>query len=189
MIDPVENQEELEIDAMSPEAELADLKTQAKRIGLKFSPNIGLEALREKVQEALSVDTDEEVALTPKQKRAVHNEHKERASKLVRVKIACLNPMKKEWFGELISAGNDVVGMYAKFIPFNSDKPYHIPQIIFNVLQERMCQVFVSASLPNGEKTRKGKLIKEFNLEVLPALTEKELAELAREQAARHSID
>lgn len=46
MIDQVETQEELDVDAVSPEAELADLKVQAKRIGLKFSPNIGLDALR-----------------------------------------------------------------------------------------------------------------------------------------------
>ena len=52
-----------------------------------------------------------------------------------------------------------------------------------------MCQIFVSASLPNGEKTRKGKLIKEFNIEILPPLTEQELKDLAKEQAARHSID
>lgn len=177
---------EQELD-LSPEAELAELKLRAKQIGLNVSPNIGLDKLREKVQEALTVETDGSVAVP--NKRAVENAIKAEAGKLVRVKIACLNPMKKEWPGELITASNDVVGTYSKFIPFNSDAAYHIPQIIFNVLQERVCQIFTTASLPNGEKTRKGKLIQEFNLQVLEPLTQAELAELAREQAARQSID
>ena len=182
--------EELEMqEDLSPETELAELKVTAKRMGIKFSPNIGLDALREKVTQELSVETDEEVARTPKTQRELYNAHKQKAGKLIRVKIACLNPVKKEWPGEVFSAGNDVVGNFTKFIPFNSDKPYHIPQIILNALQEKMCQVFVTASLPNGEKTRTGKLIKEFNIEILPPLTEQELKDLAKEQAARHSID
>lgn len=182
--------EELELtsETMSPEAELADLKVQAKRIGLKFSPNIGLDALRDKVAEALAVPDDSTYARMPTAVES-RSEQKKKAAKLIRVKISCLNPVKKEWPGELISAGNDVVGNFTKFVPFNSDVAYHIPQIIFNVLQEKMCQVFVTAPLPNGEKTRKGKLIKEFTIEVLPDLTEKELKALAAEQAARHSID
>ena len=182
--------EELEMqDDLSPEAELAELKITAKRMNIKFSPNIGLDALREKVAQELAENTEGPATASPKTQHELHAQCKQQASKLIRVKIACLNPVKKEWPGEVFSAGNDIAGNFTKFIPFNSDKPYHIPQIILNALQEKMCQVFVTSSLPNGEKTRVGKLIKEFNIEILPPLTEQELADLAKEQAARHSID
>ena len=177
--------------------EMDELKLQAKRLGLKVSPNIGLDTLREKIKAALSdqmPDTDEEdfeeLVQQPKlsalQLRA---KAKEEALALVRVKITNLNPFKREWTGEVLCASNDVVGTVKKMIPFNNETPYHVPRIILNMMLEKECQVFVPYTLPNGEKSRKGKMIKEYSIEILPPLTEKELKELAAEQAARHSID
>jgi hypothetical protein len=40
-----------------------------------------------------------------------------------------------------------------------------------------------------GNNVRKGKLIKEFAIEVLPQLTEAELKEMARRQAMSRAID
>ena len=186
-----------ELDTLSPEMEMEELKIQAKRIGLKVSPNIGLDTLREKVRAALSdelVEAEAEEAaevlaeskLTPAQRRA---QAKADALALVRVKITNLNPFKREWTGEVLCASNDVVGTVKKMIPFGSDKPYHVPRIILNMMQEKECQIFIPFTLPNGDKSRKGKLIKEYSIEILPPLTQAELASLAAEQAARNSID
>ena len=68
-------------------------------------------------------------------------------------------------------------------MPFNADEGWHVEQIILNQIKQRECQVFVKKRGPNGLQTSEGKLIKEFAVEVLPALTEKELKELAQRQA------
>ena len=186
-----------DLNQATPEMEMEELKLQAKLIGLKVSPNIGLDTLREKVRAALAdelveAEADEvaevvkEATMTPAQRRA---QIKADALSLVRVKITNLNPFKREWTGEVLCAQNDVIGTVKKMIPFGSDKPYHVPRIILNMMLEKECQIFVPITLPNGEKSRTGKLIKEYSIEILPPLTEAELATLARDQAARNSID
>ena len=49
--------------------------------------------------------------------------------------------------------------------------------------------MFYTATDARGNKVRKGKLIKEFAIEVLPPLTKEELEELARRQAMAKAID
>ena len=110
------------------------------------------------------------------------------ATKLVRIRVTCMNPAKKEWEGEIITVGNAGVGTYKKYIPFNADEGWHVPNIIYQALQERQCQVFVSSKTKNGVTIRQGKLIKEFAIEVLPPLTEEELKDLAQRQAMAKSI-
>ena len=50
-------------------------------------------------------------------------------------------------------------------------------------LLQRQCQVFYTKKDSKGNKSRVGKLIKEFSVEVLPPLTERELKDLAQRQA------
>jgi hypothetical protein len=100
-----------------------------------------------------------------------------------------MNPNKKDWPGEFISVGNSVVGMVKKYVPFNVTSGYHLPSIIFEHLKDRQCQVFHTVVLPNGQKIQKGKLIKEFAIDVLPPLTQEEITELARMQAINNSIE
>lgn len=168
--------------------ELDLLKERAKKMGITFSNNIGLEKLREKVAEALKEDEPEEkpepmdaarklrLAAAAKRKKVM-----DKAAKLVRVRITCHNPAKREWPGEIITAGNDTIGTFRKMVPFDGE-PYHVPQIILNVLEERQYQKFETIKLPNGETTRRGKLEKEFGITILPALTKKEIEDLASDQ-------
>jgi hypothetical protein len=100
-----------------------------------------------------------------------------------------MNPAKKEWDGEIITTGNSLVGTFRKYIPFNSDEGWHVPQIIYNQLVSRQCQVFTTVTDARGNKVRRGKLIREFAIEVLPQLTPQELHELAQRQAMAKSID
>ncbi len=55
---------------------------------------------------------------------------------------------------------------------------------IYKVLKNRKYQQFYTVKLPNGDTTKRGRMVKEFAIEVLPALTKKELEELAKRQAA-----
>lgn len=197
-------------------AELAGLKEKADTLGITYHPSIGAEKLREKIQEHLAKatppaeDTPAAPSVIPKpvaeafvapdytpappvyvpesvaQKR---RRLKDDAMALVRVRISCMNPAKKEWDGEILTTGNTLVGTVSKFIPFNADEGYHVPQILFNMLKERMCQVFVEGKDAKGGKMRVPKLIREFSLEVLDPLTRQELADLAARQAATRAID
>lgn len=175
--------------------ELTVLKQRAQLMGITFHPNIGLDKLREKVAAHLSTDEPsaaaiaesnaaEEVAPVPqKETPAEYRARRMReATALVRIRITCMNPAKREWQGEIITAGNSLVGTHRKYVPFNGE-PWHVPRIIYNQLIERQCQVFHSVPDGRGGKMRKGKLIKEFAIEVLPNLTKEELRDLAQRQA------
>ena len=54
---------------------------------------------------------------------------------------------------------------------------------------QRQCQVFTTVRDRRGNASRKGKLIKEFSIEVLDPLTEDELKELAQRQAMSKSVE
>lgn len=165
--------------------ELTSLKARADMMGIPYHPSIGVEKLREKVTAFLNRTQDAKgepiapVQDEEAQRRALIDD----ATRLVRVRVACMNPAKKEWQGEIITVGNSVVGTHKKYIPFNADEGWHIPNIMYQALLQRECQIFVTVPDGRGGKMRQGKLIREFSVEVLPPLTGEELAELARRQA------
>lgn len=180
------------IDDLPVQDELAVLKARADALGISYHPSIGVEKLREKINAALKKDEvpqeapAEDANETESERR---NRLRQEASKLVRIRLTCMNPHKKEWQGEFITAGNSVVGTFTKFIPFNADEGWHVPHIIYEQLRDRECQVFVTVRDSKGNATRKGKTIKEFAIEVLPPLTEEELKDLAQRQAMTKSVD
>ena len=100
-----------------------------------------------------------------------------------------MNPAKKEWEGEIFSCGNTTVGSFTKYVPFNADDGWHVPEMIYKMIRDRQCQVFYTVTDDKGNKIRRGKLIREFAVEKLPPLTPEELHELAQRQAMSKSID
>ena len=183
---------------LSPAAALEALKTRADRMGVKYHPSISYDKLAEKVAAALQDSPAKEDK--PASRKAVAEPEEEsensrrarlkrQAFELVRIRMTCMNPAKREWEGELFTAGNSVVGSVTKYVPFNNDEGWHVPRIILNQIQQRMCQIFVTVKDSRGNSARKGKLIKEFAVEVLPQLTKEELDELARRQAMSKAID
>lgn len=167
--------------------ELSTLKARADMLGVSYHPSIGLEKLRDKVNAALS-SGDKEDGSSAKSEAAERAEAQLRASELVRIRVTCMNPAKKEWEGEIFTTGNAVVGTFKKFVPFNAEEGWHVPRIILDMIQSRECQVFTAVRDARGNTTRKGKLIKEFAVEVLPPLTEEELKDLAQRQAMAGSV-
>jgi hypothetical protein len=194
-------------------SEIDTLKQRADLMGIKYHPNIGVEKLRNKINRQLELaqgmeDEDDGVTDDPTaeqaakmqategeiydeaefRKRQRANKRRE-AGKLVRIRVTCMNPNKKEWEGEIISVGSAQLGTYKKYVPFNLETGYHVPNIIYKAMKARKCTVFHTVKGPRGDKIRKGRLVNEFAIEVLPALTEAELKELARKQAMAGSID
>ena len=178
--------------------ELTTLKARADMLGISYHPSIGVEKLKAKIEAKLSdvpEEPSEEEAPAPAPKVVKETEGQKRqrlrkhAAELIRIRLTCMNPAKREWEGEIITAGNSAVGTFKKYVPFNADEGWHVPRIIYNQLVARECQVFTSVRDSRGNMTRKGKTIKEFAIEVLPQLTKDELDELARRQAMAQAID
>lgn len=188
------NQDNQELDeaAQLAAAELENLKVRAEKLGVKFHPSISAEKLREKIKAAQtegegSVGEQPEVksvtATVEESPAAKKLRLKREGLKLVRVRITCMNPTKKEWEGEIFTVSNNAVGTVKRYVPYNAEDGWHVEQILLNQLRERQCQIFVTDKDSRGNKIRKGKLIREFAIEVLDPLTEEELQELAQRQA------
>ena len=103
--------------------------------------------------------------------------------KLVRVRITCLNPLKKDLKGEVFSVSNQYLGTVRKFVPFGeaTDAGYHLPYVLYNEIKGRQFQSITvkkegQTSLPSV------RLVNEFAIELLPDLTKEELQALARTQ-------
>ena len=187
--------------------ELQQLKQRAKLMGIKFPNNIGLEALKSKVNGALAEsgedDTEfDDVTLTetegskvsqgisPKALAALEKKSlKNKLSRLVRIRLSSNNPAHQKHQGYLANVGNAEFGQYKKFIPYDTE--WHVPYFIFqNLKNERFFQSFVEKrNLATGRKTKKSVIKKEFVVEELPPLTEDELKDLAAQQRATMSID
>ena len=188
----LDNEQELDEAAQLAATELENLKSRAEKLGVKFHPSISAEKLREKIK-AAQTEGEGSVGEQSEGKSAAGTKEespaakklrlKREALKLVRVRITCMNPAKKEWEGEIITVANNAVGTVKRYVPFNIEDGWHVEHILLEQLRERQCQIFVSEKDSRGNKVRKGKLIREFAIEVLDPLTEEELAELALRQA------
>ncbi len=181
--------------------ELELLTQRAAKMGISHHPSIGVDKLKEKINEKIAsiaadnaaelaeqnkaneqgnapVEVSEVAPETPGQER--HRLKKE-LTKLVRVRVACMNPDKREYEGEFFSVGNAVVPQQRRYVHFGVE--WHIPLIMLNMLQEKESQVFVTVRDERGNKSRKGKMIKQYSIEILPDLTGEELHDLAQRQA------
>lgn len=173
--------------------ELTLLKARADMLSVPYHPAIGVEKLRDKIAAKLAdkPDPDTVELAKPAAKEATVEETenqrrvrlKKESNTLVRINVTCMNPAKREWEGEIFTTGNSVVGTFKKFVPFNTTEGYHVPRIILEMLKQRECQIFRNEKAKNGVVVRKGMLIKEFAIDILPPLTQNEIDELARRQA------
>lgn len=110
------------------------------------------------------------------------NRLRREAQALVRVRVSCMNPQKKNLKGELLCVSNRNFGTIQRFIPFNRD--WHIEKVLYDALSEREYMVF------DREKTGRANIevvtprnVPEFNIAVLPPLTKGELKDLGQRQA------
>ena len=188
------------------ENELDVLKQRADKMGISYHPSIGVEKLKAKVDDVLNdegdaKDSEKEDSISkeaPKKslapskqelKRLYHTRLRKEANKLIRVRVTCMNPNKKNWTGKIFSVSNRVIGTIKKFVPYNLEEGYHIPTVIYDMMKARQYQHFSQVRLPNGQKKAVTKLLPEFNLEVMEPLTKKQLDDLKQRQILNNSID
>lgn len=166
------------------------LEARAKVLNISYHTNISTEKLRERVNAAISGtrDQDSERPAKDESDAARRSRLKKKASRLIRVRIHCNDPAKKDWPGEYITVGNNAVGTYRKYVPYNQDEPFHLPEIIVNALREKRVQVFATKKSKNGIPVRESKSIAAYAIEIVQPLTEEELAQLANSQMARNAL-
>lgn len=173
--------------------ELDMLKDRARLMGISFSNNIKLETLRERINDKLAGDEQaEEVAEVVSAKRSLREELLESQMKLVRVRVANLDPKKKDLPGEVFTIANEYIGTVKKFVPYGeaTDDGYHLPFCIYTDLESRRFQnIRIIRDRRTGSTRTETTWQKEFALELLPQLTTEELAALAQAQQAAGSIE
>lgn len=183
--------------------ELSILKQRATLMGLKFSNNIGLEALRKKVSDAQEgiIEEPEVAQVNPLETETVAPKEETRTemarrirleqTKLVRIRIQNLDPKKKELPGEIITVANDFMGTVRKFVPYGeqTDNGYHVPYCIYQFLKERKFLNIRVTKGKNGRPNIQQAWVREFSIEVLPPLTQEELTNLAQAQIAAGSLN
>ena len=201
---------------MSTSNQVKILREQADKLGIQYHHKHGADTLRAKIGELLLADpakaglllssgqslempAGNEPEVSPIEPNLEYepltgDEYKIMSQKKARLQIGALrrikftnmNPTKKGWPGEPISVGSARLGTFKKYVFFNGE-PYHVPQIIYDVMKERMCSSFYTVTNKRGGDVRKSKLIHEYAITDLDPLTPEELKDLAARQQL-HSV-
>ena len=190
-------------------SELDLLKQRATLLGISFSPNIGVETLRERIaakqaelegaqnQESPTTQANPLIGQTaqeaeaPVKTKSLRQHLIDENMKLVRLRITNLDPKKKDLKGEIFTVANEFLGTVRKFVPYgeDTDEGYHVPYCIYKMLDKRkFLEIKTWRNKATGQQEVSQRWVREFSLEVLEPLTEKELATLAAAQAAAGSI-
>jgi hypothetical protein len=197
MTDTIENEAPSMLEVPPDERSL--LMQRARMMGIKISNNIGLEALRLKIQNHIEGEAPVELPATvptevppaiqaealpltiqDRRKRAIKE-----AMKLVRLRITNLDPKKKDLPGEIFTIGNKYIGTVRKYVPFGdqTENGYHVPYCIYLFMKARKF-LHIRTTKRRGVESVETSYVPEFALEILPPLTETELKRLALQQAA-----
>ncbi len=180
-------------DAEDTVDEITLLKQRADTLGITYSPRIGVDSLRAKIDERLNEKEPDAPAagsskLTKLEQTAALREsmHKEQM-KMVRLRITNLNPNKKELTGEIFTVANKFLGIVKKYIPYGevTEDGYHVPYILYTELRDRkFLSIKTRQDKTTGQIVVSQNWVPEFALEVLPQLTQAELNKLAAAQSA-----
>ena len=190
-------------------SELDMLKSRAKLMGITFSNNIGLDALKTKIEEhkkASEAETQTQaLAQTNEQQPEAQTENQKKNAKtislrahlqkekmkLVRLRITNLDPKKKDLPGEILTVGNEYLGTVRKFVPFGeaTDNGYHVPYCLYELMRDRKFLSIKTRKGPKGQTIVEQQMVREFALEILPPLTEAELARLSAAQLSAGGVE
>lgn len=184
--------------------ELSLLKQRADIMGIKYHPNIGIKKLKDMIEEKKEAPVTpvvydpyagEEAAtiqaaqaagdtFTQPQRETttqVNMRLRQEALKLVRIRVTNMNPLMGNLKGEIVSVGNAQIGFIKKYVPYNAEAGWHVPQIVLNQLQQKKFMTHYEVKVGN-KKIKKHRLVPELAIEILPPLTAKELQDLKQRQ-------
>lgn len=201
--------------------ELTMLKERARMMGIPFSNNISVETLKAKIEAKMNGEPDsfqktdslddgstnapvqqtqqnptpplQDPASPAPKVETLRQKLVRENMKLVRLRIVCLDPKKKDLPGEIITVANEYLGTVRKYVPFGevTEDGYHVPHCIYKYLKARkFLNIRTYKDRKNNNQIRvEQNWAPEFALEVLPPLTKDELARLATAQAAAGGLN
>lgn len=217
-----EDQNQEQSNDLQMPTELDLLKQRATLMGIAFSNNIGEDTLRQRIADkqaeldaaesssdeedeeqeeeqviqtasaALASDGEQVVAKTTERPLTLREQIVKEQMRLVRIRITCLDPKKKDLPGEFLTVANEYLGTVRKFIPFGevTDDGYHVPYCLYKMLEARkFLNIRTFKDRRTGTVRVESGYVKEFAIEVLDPLTPAELAKLATAQKAAGSIE
>lgn len=180
--------------------ELTMLKQRARMMGVSFSNNIGVEALKQRIQDKMdgkpaTTDVPPAALTDPAIPAAKNNKPttlrgqiQKENMRLIRLRITNLDPKKKDLPGEIFTVANEYLGTVRKFVPFGevTENGYHVPYVIYKMMKRRkFLNIRTYKDRKNNNQVRiEQNWAQEFALEVLPPLTKEELSQLATSQSA-----
>lgn len=165
--------------------QLTALKAKADLMGIQYSPNIGLDTLRERVNKHLQ-DTEQNQQQSVNA-TAVAIDTRMESMKLVRVIVTSMDQTKKDYPGEVFTVSNAVIPTIKRFVPFGIET--HVEKILLDVIKDKQCLQLVEDSQAKIKGMKKKKIIRAYAVQELPQLTVEELEELRKAQLARQSIE
>jgi len=203
----------LEVQEMSAKelqaAELKSLKAKADLMGLTYHPSIGLGKLKKKVTDKLEGNVPEKPPEslvedfpvssdtfaspdTYTRKRETVAARKSRlrkkASRLVRFRLTCMNPAKKGYPSEVFTVSNSIVGTFRRAIPYHAPS-WHCERMMLDMLKNKEYLDFYEVKGSKGRMVKKSRMVKEFAIEELPPLNQKEINEIKERQASQNSLE
>ena len=193
----------------TPISELTDeeIKQELKEYGIKFHHKTGSSKLAELLYTArenpevmvqdipVAVDDrpyegglpDASEAAKAAAAKALTKTGEKEAMKLVRIVVTPNDPLMSSYPGLIFTVGASGLNggkMIKKYVPFNNEEGWHVPQVILNQIEYAEMQKFKTVTMPNGEKQLEPYITKKFNVRILDPLTKEELERLAASQAA-----
>ena len=193
----------------TPISELTDeeIKQELKEYGVKFHHKTGSSKLAELLHTArenpeamvqdIPVATDDRPyegglpdaseAAKAAAAKALTPTGEKKALKLVRIVVTPNDPLMSSYPGLIFTVGASGLNggkMIKKYVPFNNEEGWHVPQIILNQIEHAEMQKFKTVTTPNGEKVLEPYITKKFNVRILNPLNKEELERLAASQAA-----
>lgn len=196
-------------------SEIEVLRERCKLMGITYSNNAGVDALKKKIEDKqngevaqvlepeapapvvaaanpLNMDNAAAPVKATEKVLSLRQHLLNEATKLVRLRITNMDPKKADLPGEIFTVANDYIGTIKKYVPFGeaTDNGFHVPHCIYEMMKTREFLQIKSKTHPVTKQiTVSSRWVREFGLEVLPPLSEKEIKELATAQAASGRLD
>ena len=117
---------------------------------------------------------------------------KQTAMKLVRIVVTPNDPLMSSYPGLIFTVGVSGINngrMVKKYVPFNNEEGWHVPNIILQQIEHAEMQKFKTVTMPNGDKQLEPYITKKFNVRILDPLTPEEMDKLAAAQAANPAFN
>lgn len=161
---------------------LNQLKEEADLLGISYSPNIGLETLRQRVNDKKQSESPE-LSKEEKLRKAAYDE----AHRLVRCVITCHNPNKLHMREELFIVSGEYFGTIKRIVPLGSrtQNGWHIENAIYKHIKDKQFPMIETGRDPNtGRQYQKAYMTNEYSIFVKEELTQKELDDIKARQIA-----